>query len=194
MGHSPCHAGVVTLVLNPTTGHISPQYHNVFGDTFSTVPHIFVQEQFQNTEKYWYIIQQRLQQTKSLEIAKTWFEDVEDPSKVGPMDAPLIFQSSDPPPLANKGSSPTNKGPVPESEEDPTENEGAYSDDPFDLSTAPIAVQKVSDPLQGSEGDTSEMSKNIELCGVRTLAISTFFLTKKLKLIASITGAAVIFA
>ena len=28
------------MVLNPTTGHISPQYHIVFDDTFSTVPHL----------------------------------------------------------------------------------------------------------------------------------------------------------
>ena len=28
----------VPLVLNPSTGHISPQYHVVFDDTFSTVP------------------------------------------------------------------------------------------------------------------------------------------------------------
>ena len=37
LGHSPLHAGSVALVLNPATGHVSPQYHLVFDDTFSTV-------------------------------------------------------------------------------------------------------------------------------------------------------------
>ena len=38
LGHSPCHAGSVALVLNPRTLHISPQFHVAFDDNFSTVP------------------------------------------------------------------------------------------------------------------------------------------------------------
>ena len=38
LGRSPCHAGPVALVLNPNTFHVSPQYHIVFDDDFSTVP------------------------------------------------------------------------------------------------------------------------------------------------------------
>ena len=38
LGHSPAHAGSVALVLNPKTLHVSPQYHVVYDDTFSTVP------------------------------------------------------------------------------------------------------------------------------------------------------------
>ncbi len=38
LGHSPFHAGSVALVFNPCTGHVSPQYHVVFDNTFSTVP------------------------------------------------------------------------------------------------------------------------------------------------------------
>ena len=38
VGHSPVHAGSVALVLNVTTGHISPQYHVALDDDFSTVP------------------------------------------------------------------------------------------------------------------------------------------------------------
>ena len=38
VGHSPSHAGSVALVLNPQTGHISPQFHVVFDDHFTTVP------------------------------------------------------------------------------------------------------------------------------------------------------------
>ena len=37
LGHSPVHAGNVALVLNPATGHVSPQFHLVFDDDFTTV-------------------------------------------------------------------------------------------------------------------------------------------------------------
>ena len=40
LGHSPLHAGSVALVWNPTTGQVSPQYHVVFDDDFSTVPYM----------------------------------------------------------------------------------------------------------------------------------------------------------
>lgn len=39
LGHSPIHAGSVALVFNPLTGRVSPAYHVVFDDTFSTVPY-----------------------------------------------------------------------------------------------------------------------------------------------------------
>ena len=40
VGRSPFHAGNVALVLNPKTGHVSPQYHVVFDDDFTTVPYL----------------------------------------------------------------------------------------------------------------------------------------------------------
>ena len=40
LGHSPAHAGNVALVLNLKTGHVSPQYHVVFDDDFSTVSYL----------------------------------------------------------------------------------------------------------------------------------------------------------
>ena len=40
VGHLPCHAGSVALVLNPKTGLVSPQFHVVFDDNFETVPHL----------------------------------------------------------------------------------------------------------------------------------------------------------
>ena len=40
LGHSPDHASNVALVLNLTTGLVSPQYHVVFDDDFSTVDFI----------------------------------------------------------------------------------------------------------------------------------------------------------
>ena len=37
LGHSPCHAGNVALVLNPKTLRVSPQFHVFFDDEFTTV-------------------------------------------------------------------------------------------------------------------------------------------------------------
>ena len=38
--HSPAHAGNIGLVINPRTSLISPQYHIVFDNIFSTAPFI----------------------------------------------------------------------------------------------------------------------------------------------------------
>ena len=38
LGHSSTHAGLVALVLNPKMLYVSPQYHVVFNDHFTTVP------------------------------------------------------------------------------------------------------------------------------------------------------------
>ena len=38
LGHSPTHVGSVAMVLNPKNLHVSPQYHVIFDDNFSTVP------------------------------------------------------------------------------------------------------------------------------------------------------------
>jgi hypothetical protein len=38
LGHSPFHAGTVALVYNPSTEHVSPQYHAVFDNDFTMVP------------------------------------------------------------------------------------------------------------------------------------------------------------
>jgi hypothetical protein len=40
VGRSPSHASNVALVLNPRTGHISPQFHVVFDDDFTTVKYL----------------------------------------------------------------------------------------------------------------------------------------------------------
>ncbi len=38
LGHSPFHVGSVALVFDPKTAKVSPQYHVVFDDDFTTVP------------------------------------------------------------------------------------------------------------------------------------------------------------
>ena len=48
LGHSPCHAGSVTLVLNLKTGLVSSQSHLVFDDEFTTVPYLKGPQEPQN--------------------------------------------------------------------------------------------------------------------------------------------------
>jgi hypothetical protein len=38
--HSPSHAANVSLILNPQTGHVSPQFHVVYNDDFTMVPYL----------------------------------------------------------------------------------------------------------------------------------------------------------
>jgi hypothetical protein len=38
VGFSPDHFSLVPLVYNPQSQHISPQYHDIFDDAFSTIP------------------------------------------------------------------------------------------------------------------------------------------------------------
>ena len=45
VGYSPVHSSDVPLVLNLQTGSISPQYHIVFDDLFSTVQSLSVSEE-----------------------------------------------------------------------------------------------------------------------------------------------------
>ena len=40
VGHSPAHAVILALFLNPKTGLVSPQYHVVYDDQFSTAHHM----------------------------------------------------------------------------------------------------------------------------------------------------------
>ena len=40
VGRSPSHASNVGLILNPRTGHVSPQSHVVYDDDFTTVPYL----------------------------------------------------------------------------------------------------------------------------------------------------------
>jgi hypothetical protein len=77
VGHSPCHAGSVALVLNPRTGHVSPQFHVVFDDHFTTVPFMEKNEVPPHWAKL--IENSREKVTEEhYELAKTWlFPDPE---------------------------------------------------------------------------------------------------------------------
>ena len=79
LGHSPAHAGSVALVMNPKTGLVSPQFHVVFDDTFSTVPHIRAGTTPPNWEQ---LVRNssELSTDQDYDLTRTWFEATEDPA------------------------------------------------------------------------------------------------------------------
>ena len=72
LGHSPFHAGSVALVFNPATGHVSPQFHVVFDNDFSTVP--FMQRAI--VPPNWnelYNTSRELATDEEFDLADSWF-------------------------------------------------------------------------------------------------------------------------
>ena len=89
VGHSPCHAGSVALVLNPTTLFVSPQFHVVFDNKFSTVPFMRNNEIPPN----WKELVEKSSQTftdESYDLAKIWsnhtFNNVDNVDDTSDMD------------------------------------------------------------------------------------------------------------
>ena len=71
LGHSPFHAGSVALVWNSTTGRVSPQYHVVFDDDFSTVPYMeagTLPPNWEDLVKY----SSEMATTTDVDLADTW--------------------------------------------------------------------------------------------------------------------------
>ena len=72
LGHSPFHAGLIALVFNPATGHVSPQFHVVFDDDFSTVPYMEKAVIPPNWEElyqsYWELVTE-----EDFHLADSWF-------------------------------------------------------------------------------------------------------------------------
>ncbi len=98
LGHSPQHAGNVALVLNPETGHVSPQYHVVFDDDFTTVADIDQGKEPANWEKLSSTYEAATNQ--DFDLAKLWFHtsDLHD-------DEDAESDSADPPPTADSSAS-----------------------------------------------------------------------------------------
>ena len=78
LGHSPEHAGSVALVLNLATGHVSPKYHLIFDDDFSTVPYLRTKEEPPNWEH----------------LCKTSMENYMEQSKEGELDFAAEFRQN----------------------------------------------------------------------------------------------------
>ena len=79
LGHSPCHAGSVALVLNPKTLHVSPQFHVAFDDTFSTVPYLATSDVPPN----WSVLVKKCERTSQhdYDLTRTWMDLQQNPTK-----------------------------------------------------------------------------------------------------------------
>ena len=79
LGHSPCHAGSVALVLNPKTLHVSPQFHVAFDDRFSTVPYLASSDIPPN----WSILVKESESAsqQDYDLAKNWMDSQQHPQK-----------------------------------------------------------------------------------------------------------------
>ena len=77
LGHSPMHAGSVALVFNPATGRVSPAYHVVFDDTFSTVPYMRATSLPPNWEE---LVKNssEIATNEEFDLAESWSKDIED--------------------------------------------------------------------------------------------------------------------
>ena len=100
VGHSPSHAGSVALVLNPRTGHVSPQYHVVFDDLFTTVAYMKKSEVPPN----WTMLVSKSERVtdEGYDLAKTWLFPDADSGDIAmqPTDKPSIVPTD-----ANSGTS-----------------------------------------------------------------------------------------
>ena len=80
LGHSPMHGGSVALVLNRKTGHVSPQYHVVFDDTFSTVQHM----RDGSIPSNWNEMCKNASESatdEAYDVADTWFQSINESNK-----------------------------------------------------------------------------------------------------------------
>ena len=77
LGQSPAHAANFVLVLNPKTGLVSPQFHVVFDDNFTTVPHLRKVTVHTNCNKL-VIRSQYKSADECFDLTKTWFQPTND--------------------------------------------------------------------------------------------------------------------
>ena len=77
LGRSPSHASDVALVLNLKTAIVSSQFHVVFYDNFTTVPHL----RRGTVPKNWELLVRNSRERSTDEfynLTKTWFQAIPD--------------------------------------------------------------------------------------------------------------------
>ncbi len=148
LGHSPLHAGSVALVFNPKTGRVSPAYHVVFDDTFSTVPYMRASSLPPNWED---LVKNSAEfaTTEDFELADEWTKAMEDGNAqplpmVGPQNA---------------------ASPV-------TDPYAVIPDQNLDSVLRPASVRPEEMAVQPSEGDTQQ-SKRVTFASDENAAVSS---------------------
>ena len=76
LGHSPFHAGSVALVFNPKTARVSPQYHVIVDDDFTTGPYMERGEVPPNWEELSHLSAESATD-KSVDLALEWMSGQE---------------------------------------------------------------------------------------------------------------------
>ena len=131
LGHSPRHASNVALVLNITTGHVSPQYHLIFDDDFSTVGSMRIGKVPTNWDRL--VEKQReLATTEQFTLQEEWRDQQADAYPQSALnimqwtteDEPISEQSRTRP---NEGDAIANEGDMIANESDVIANEGECS-------------------------------------------------------------------
>ena len=135
LGRSPAHAANVALVLNSRTGLVSPQFHVVFDDDFSTVPHLRKGTPPPNWAKLVAGSREK-STTEHYDLTKTWFEPISDETaneiltvdstsnegaQIAPNEGAQIAPNEGAVPMSNEGASPI-APPVPNVTQDSEEN------------------------------------------------------------------------
>ena len=165
VGFSPCHSTSVPLILNPRTQHISPQFHVIFDDAFTTVPFLLCFEHLFATSKECYIDPTDVIPTSEL-LDDHWLS----PSDLAMchLQRQQALARSTPsigfPPSCHPKGVPTTHLPLPDSyhpdppdhmQPAPMVSEGAFhSDPPAHVQPAPMAPEGASLPPPSSIGYT----------------------------------------
>ena len=79
LGHSPSHAGSVALVFNPSTGRVSPQFHVVFDDDFTTVEYMEAGTVPANWKDLFKYSSESLATDEDFTLAESWFANDSQP-------------------------------------------------------------------------------------------------------------------
>ena len=77
VGRSQFHASSVSLILNPSTGHVSPQYHLVYDDDFTIIPHM----RAGTVPPNWADLVERSSELctdEQFDVSQTWFKQAVD--------------------------------------------------------------------------------------------------------------------
>ena len=124
VGRSPFHAGSVALVLNPRTGLVSPQYHLVFDDEFTTIPYLSSTD---IPPQWLALVKDSSEKTPSGDytLAETWFNPTSD-EEVEQQEP--IIQTYDPSPTQHDKVLLNSEGDSNESSEPTTVSEGETSE------------------------------------------------------------------
>ncbi|KAL7460959.1 hypothetical protein ACHAXS_001393 [Conticribra weissflogii] len=167
VSRSPHHAGNVALVLNPTTGLVSPQFHVVFDDEFTTVPHLWKGTVPPNWAKLVKFSSEKTT-TEFVDLSKTWFQGIPDESAGELIDNhPTQMNNRVPTPSENKGVLPIASSNEGELIITPS-NEGGIQDIPSNHeqhSNLPIISQSQDD--EGEDNLTMPSIINLETVGLR---------------------------